>query len=122
MKRYSSLLAGLLFAVTLATPMQAEAMSWDWVPRVLGIENPYRGLDATRYPGFECKKRNSWGDCVIFNYITENVPNKQKNYYRRVSSFRGSDLNYSDCQYDDYKRSTAPATRYAICDYGTPQY
>jgi len=122
MKRYSSLLASLLFAVTLATPEQAQALSWDWVPRVLGIEIQYRGLDATRYPGFECKKRNSWGDCVIFSYITENVPNKQKNYYRRVSSFLGSDLNYSDCQYDDYKRSTAPRTRYAIRDYGTPQY
>lgn len=121
MKAYTSIFASLLFVTALATPEQAQALSWDWIPRVLGIENQYRGLDATRYPGFECKKRNSWGDCVIFNYVTENAPNKQKNYYRRVSSY-GDNVNYSDCQYDDYKRDTAPRTRYTICDYGEVQY
>ncbi len=120
MKRFSSFLATLVCVVSLGTPEHASALSWDWVPRVLKVENQYRGLDATRYPGFECKKRNAWGDCVIFTYITENKPAEQKNYYRRVSSFEG--LNYSECQYNDYNRAIAPRTRYTVCDYGTPSF
>lgn len=120
MKRFPSFLAVCLCAATLATPQTTYALSWDWVPRVLRVENPYRGLDATRYPGFECKLKNAWGDCVVFSYVTENRPSPQKNYYRRVSSF-GDGLNYSDCQYDDYRRSTSPHTYYPPCDYGEPR-
>lgn len=121
MKRFSSFLAfALCCAASLAAPEQAQALTWDWVPRVLKFENPYKGLDASRYPGFECKLRNTWGDCIVFSYISGNSPSPQKNYYRRVSSF-GDGQNYSDCQYDDYRRSTAPRTNYADCDYGEPR-
>ena len=119
MKRFSSFLAVACFC-TFFAPAEAHA-AWEWVPKVLRYENPYRGLDATRYPSFECKLQNSWGDCVVFSYISENVPNKQKNYYRRVSSFDGTNLNYSDCQYDDYRRETSPHTYYTNCDYGEPR-
>lgn len=128
-KRFSSFLALCLCTGVLAAPQPAYALSWDWVPRVLGLENPYRGLDATRYPGFECKVRNAFGDCVVFSYISNNGPDNHpgggapKNYYRRVSSYGQEpyNLNYSDCQYDDYRRSTSPHTRYQICDYGEPE-
>lgn len=129
-KRLSSFLAVCLCTGALAAPQPAHALSWDWVPRVLKFENPYRGLDASRYPSFECKIRNAFGDCVVFSYVSANGPDnhpgggKPKNYYRRVSSFGGDPfeprLNYSDCQYDDYRRNTAPHTRYTNCDYGEP--
>ena len=117
MKRFSTIIAGLTCVCALSAPEATYAMSWDWVPRVLRWENPYRGLDATRYPGFECKIKNSWGDCVVYSYTDENRPVKQKNYYRKVSSY-GEGLDYSDCQYDDYRREIAPRTRYSVCDYG----
>lgn len=129
MKRFSSFLAGLVCASALTVPQATYALSWDWVPRILGIENAYRGLDASRYPGFECKIRNAFGDCVVFSYANTNRPDdhpgdgKPKNYYRRVSSYSADplNLNYSDCQYDDYRRATAPRTSYTVCDYGEPQ-
>jgi|GEM_PF-961980 hypothetical protein len=122
MKRFPSFLAGLLCAASLAAPTTTHAMSWDWVPSVFKWENPYRGLDVTRYPGFECKIKNSWGDCVVYSYIDSNRPsdNNTKNYYRRVSSY-GDNLNYSDCQYDDYRREIAPRTRYSVCAHGKPR-
>ncbi|MDP7069574.1 MAG: hypothetical protein QF815_03530 [Candidatus Peribacteraceae bacterium] len=114
MKRFSSLLAGLVCVAALAVPQSTYAFSWgDWL-------NPYRGLDATRYPGFECKLRNSWGDCVVFSYITSNKPNKQKVYGRKIFSSYG--LNFSECQYDNYLQDSAPRTNYKICDYGEPQH
>lgn len=124
-KRFSPILAVLLCSGALTFPTPAYA--WDWVPRVLKFENPYRGLDATRYPGFECKMRNTWGDCVVYSYITKQGPDEHpgsgtpKNYYRRVSSYGIPALNYSDCQYDDYRRSTSPHTHYSTCDYGEPK-
>lgn len=135
MKRFYSFLAVTLCAASFATPTQVNAMSWDWVPRVLRWENPYRGLDVTRYPGFECKIYNFLGDCVVYSYVDGNRPDKHpgggkpKNYYRRVSSFENhtkksayeQNLNYADCQYDDYRRSIAPRTRYTVCDYGEPR-
>ncbi|MDP6561831.1 MAG: hypothetical protein QF793_02800 [Candidatus Peribacteraceae bacterium] len=126
MKRFPSFLASLLCVASLAAPTPAYAMNWDWVPRVLRFDNPYRGLDVTRYPGFECKIKNSWGDCVVYSYVDANRPDNHpgggtpKNYYRRVSSF-GGNLNYSDCQLDDYKRGIAPRTYHQTCDYGQPR-
>lgn len=126
MKPNTLFLSGVLCVASFAAPMQAHAMSWDWVPRVIKWENPYRGLDASRYPGFDCKIKNFLGDCVVFSYANGNRPDKHpgggqpKNYYRRVSSY-GNDLNYSDCQYDDYNRQISPRTRYTVCDYGEPR-
>ena len=125
MKRFPSFLA-LLCVAAFAAPQATYAMSWNWVPSVFKWENPYRGLDVSRYPGFECKMKNFLGDCVVYSYSDGNNPDNHpgggtpKNYYRRVSSY-GDNLNYSDCQYDDYRRSIAPRTRYAVCDYGEPR-
>lgn len=135
MKRFPQFLAALLFVASLSAPTEAYAISWDWVPRVLKWENPYRGLDASRYPGFECKIYNFLGDCVVHSYVdgnrSDNHPGgeKPKSYYRTTSSFRNNtntpiferNLNYSDCQYDDYRRAIAPRTRYTVCDYGEPR-
>ncbi|MDA0376306.1 MAG: hypothetical protein O3A80_03285 [bacterium] len=127
MKRFPLFLAAFVCAVSLSAPAQAHAaMSWDWVPKVLKWENPYRGLDASRYPGFECKIKNFLGDCVVFSYVDGNRPDKHpgggkpKNTYRRVSSY-GDDLNYSDCQYNYDNRQISPRTRYTVCDYGEPR-
>jgi hypothetical protein len=136
MKQFYSFLAIALCAASFAAPSKALAMSWDWVPRVLKWENPYRGQDVTRYPGFECKIRNFLGDCVLYSYVDSNRPDKHpgggkpKNYYyRRVSSFENGlkrsgyekNLDYSDCQYDDYRRQIARRTRPTICDWGEPR-
>ena len=126
MERIYRTIAGLACIAAFAFPESAAAMRWDWVPRVLKFENPYRGLDATRYPGFECKLRNAFGDCVAYSYVTGNQADNHpgggtpKNYYRRVSSYGWSPLNYSDCQLDDYRRGTSPRMRYQLCDYGNP--
>ena len=127
MKHFSALFTVLACLAALAAPKEASALSWDWVPKVMKFENPYRGHDVTRYPGFECKMRNAWGDCVVYSYVQANRPDnhprggKPKNYYRRVTSYGNSSLNWSDCQYDDYKRQTAPRTRFTVCDYGEPK-
>ncbi len=120
MKRFSSILELTILLATALAPQQAYA-AWEWVPKVWKFENPYRGLDASRYPGFECKLRNSWGDCVVLSFVAQNKPDKQKNYYRRVSSYGIESLNYSDCQYDDYRRETSQHTYYTNCDYGEPR-
>ncbi|MCA9370708.1 MAG: hypothetical protein KC680_01975 [Candidatus Peregrinibacteria bacterium] len=72
MKRFSSFLALCLSVATLAYPAPAYALNWDWIPKVLKFENPYRELSVKRYHGFECKVKNAWGDCIVF----------QKNEYR----------------------------------------
>lgn len=128
MKRFTSIIAGLACITALSVPQHAEAaMSWKWVRSVFEVKNPYRGQDVTRYPGFECKAWNAFNDCVAYSYVRGNTPDnhpgggRPKNYYRRVSSPGFSPLNYSNCQLDDYRRGTAPRTRYQICDYGEPR-
>ncbi len=98
MKRFYPILTAILLCGALGTPVPVYALSWDWVPRVWKFENPYRERDVSHNPGFKCKMKNSLGDCVVFNYVPAGTkePSNLKNYYRRVSSYGGSDLDYSD--------------------------
>ena len=112
--------ASLAFSVAFFMPLTARAALWDWVPRVIPTTDYSQVTDASRFPGYECKARNSWGDCIVYSYITPNTPTYGRNPYRNVTSFEGQ--LYSDCQFNDYKRDTARHTRPSTCDYGTPSY
>ena len=108
----------LAFSAAFFTPFAARAALWDWVPRVIPTQD-FSGIsDPSRYPGYACKATNTWGDCVLYTYTTPNTPMGGRNLYRTVTSF-GDNLNYSGCQFNDYKRDTARRTRPATCDYGT---
>ena len=95
MKRFSSFLAGVICVISLSTPEKAYAISWDWVPKVWRFENLHNQEDKTDQNRFECTKRNAWGNCIIFSSVSQNLPStKQKNFYRRVSSYGGTEITH----------------------------
>ncbi|MBM3231246.1 hypothetical protein FJZ28_02865 [Candidatus Peregrinibacteria bacterium] len=110
----------LAFSLAISAPTAVSAAGWDWVPKVFSFENPYRGADASRYPGYDCKARNAWGDCVVYTYVPAYDSEYARGHlYRTVTSF-GDNQNYSGCQFNDYRRDTARRTRPTVCDYGEP--
>ena len=114
------LIASLAFSVTLLTPFAARASMFEWVPRIMKTTDFSSIQDPSRYPGYECKATNAWGDCVLYTYLTPNTPMGGRNLYRTVTSF-GDGLNYSNCQFNDYKRDTARRKRPSTCHYGEPR-
>lgn len=114
------LFASLAFSVAFFTPFAARAALWDWVPRVIQTQDLSGVTDPSRYPAYECKARNAWGDCVVYSFIAPGTPTGGRNPYRTVTSMGGA--LYSDCQFNDYKRGTARHTRPSTCDYGEPRF
>jgi len=93
MKRFSSFLAGLICIVSLSTPEKAYALSWNWIPKVWQFENLHKQQDKKENSGFECATRNAWGNCILFNVVSKDLQSTQKNFYRLVSSYGGTELN-----------------------------
>lgn len=71
MKRFNVFFACIGLCAGLLAPQKAAAFSWEWIAPFLRSE-PLQMQSDKKPTEFVCKKRNSWGKCILLG------PNTQK--------------------------------------------